>query len=152
MTAIEIRPFRHGDWPAFAVLVAESETEGLGFMRRFADGFPGPEQHRADAIWLTVWRENELVAFGGLTPDPHVDAPRVGRLRHIYVCRRNRRLGVGRALVDALERATANAYDVIRLRTDTIDAARFYERMGYAALEGDAHATHQRRVTDPYSQ
>jgi GNAT superfamily N-acetyltransferase len=152
VTGIEIRPFRPDDWAAFAALVAESEADGFGFMRRFADSFPDSEQLREDAIWLTVWREKELVAFGGLTPDPHVEEPRVGRLRHIYVCRANRRRGVGRALVDALERAADDNFDVIRLRTDTVEAARFYGQLGYAALAGDAHATHQRHVAGPHSR
>jgi GNAT superfamily N-acetyltransferase len=141
---IGIRAFRTADWPAFAELVDESVADGFNFMRRFADDFA--DWSRESEIWLTAWRENELAAFGGLTADPYVETARVGRLRHIYVRRKFRRLGVGGALVRALERAATNAYDVIRLRTDTVDAAQFYERLGYEVLLGDAHATHQRNV------
>jgi GNAT superfamily N-acetyltransferase len=134
-----------------AHLVAESEREGFRFLRRFTDERAKPKSLAAPAseTWLGVRRDGELVAFGGLTPDPYLDAPRTGRLRHLYVLPSERRKGFGRTLVDALETAAVGEYDVLRLRTDTSDAARFYEHLGYEALASDDSATHQRRLAAP---
>ena len=39
-------------------------------------------------------------------------------------------------------------FDVLLLRTDTAAAARFYERLGYAALPPGGRATHRRALPE----
>jgi GNAT superfamily N-acetyltransferase len=55
--------------------------------------------------------------------------------------------GIGRQLVHSLEAWAAPTYTVLRLRTDTPAAARFYEHLGYQPI-ADRAATHSRSLVD----
>lgn len=127
----------------------ESEREGFGFLlrlrREFLDG--GNRFDAPGEALLGCWRGAELVAVGGLNRDPYSAEPRVGRLRHLYVGAAHRRGGVGRVLVAALAEAARPHFDVLRLRTDTEAAARFYEALGFSAVLSP-HATHLRVIGD----
>jgi GNAT superfamily N-acetyltransferase len=126
-------------------LLVESEEEGFRFVRRILDQGASAMD---DATWYGAWRAEELVAIGGLTRDPYVESPSVGRLRHLYVRKSERRRGIGRALVTALEQVAIGRFELVRLRTDTVAAARFYEALGYQPLVKNESATHQRRMND----
>jgi GNAT superfamily N-acetyltransferase len=136
-------------WPAIYPLIGESGREGFGFLERlhaeFLDG-----SNRFDALGealLGAWRAEHLVGIAGLNRDPYVSDPRVGRLRHLYVRRPERERGIGRALVAALLADAARHFDLIRLRTDTVAAARFYEALGFVPIQSP-DATHQRLLGD----
>ena len=84
-----------------------------------------------------------LVGVGGLTPDPYPDAEfGVGRVRHLYVLPRSRRMGIGRLLVDAVIAEAQRHYRGLRLRTTTPTAARFYEALGFVPVT-EPCATHR---------
>jgi GNAT superfamily N-acetyltransferase len=98
--------------------------------RRFRSGesrFDGPGEG------LFAAREaGRLVGVGGVSRDPYLDDPTVGRLRHVYVEPGARRRGVGRGLVAAAVARGAGAFGRIRLRTGRDEAARFYCALGFA--------------------
>jgi GNAT superfamily N-acetyltransferase len=141
-----IRSLALTDLTTLEALAAAAEREGFRFPRRFAHDL------RATAVSLDAAREfflgavldDRIVAVGGVTPDPYVDDPATGRIRHLYVAADFRRKGVGAALMRALEARACQQYDRLRLRTDTVDAAAFYERLGYLSID-DETATHERR-------
>jgi GNAT superfamily N-acetyltransferase len=66
----------------------------------------------------------------------------------MYVAPEMRGSGVGRRLVRALEARARRHFAVLRLRTDTADAAAFYERLGYARQPPGGTATHVSRLRD----
>jgi GNAT superfamily N-acetyltransferase len=134
-------------WPSLQPLVEESRREGFRFLERLqADFLDGSNRFDAPGeTLLGAWEGERLIAAGGLNRDPYSPEPRVGRLRHLYVTAECRRSGVGRALVEALVRAAEPHFDLLRLRTDTHAAARFYERLGFTPA-ASADATHQRRL------
>lgn len=82
-----------------------------------------------------------LVGVGGLNRDPYAQAPDVGRLRHLYVLRDSRRGGVGTLLVRSILQGAEAHFSLIRLRTDSADAAAFYTRLGFRPVEAP-DATH----------
>ncbi|MBV9773510.1 MAG: GNAT family N-acetyltransferase [Gemmatimonadetes bacterium] len=150
LTSLTIRSLLPPPWPALAPLVDESRREGFSFLVRLRADFENGS-NRFDAAGealLGGWCGEALVAVGGLNRDPYAPEPRVGRLRHLYVAHAFRGRGVGRALVEALVSAAATHYDVLRLRTDTPDAARFYEALGFVPV-AERHATHRLVLVRP---
>jgi len=133
---------------ALAALLATSTAEGFRFVERFAREweddkarFDGPGQ-----LFLAAYDGATVIAVGGLTPDPYSGDPALGRLRHLYVRPDARHRGIGRRLVQALERAAQGKYRALVLRTDTATAARFYEELGYTPLPPGGTATHRREL------
>ena len=144
-----VRSLNAIDLPDIQRLAEEADAEGFRFMTLFLAGF---ERHAvacdsAEEFFLVVEEGERLVGVGGVTPDPHGAEPATGRLRHLYVSPGARRRGIGETLVRALESRAAERYQRLRLRTDSVAAAQFYERLGYLP-RSEAHATHARRLTD----
>jgi GNAT superfamily N-acetyltransferase len=86
-----------------APLNEEADRDGFRFIERlirdWASGsnrFDGPGERLIAAI-----RENRVIGICGLNCDPYTDESRVGRLRHLYVRRSDRRRGIGRRLENA---------------------------------------------------
>jgi GNAT superfamily N-acetyltransferase len=133
---------------ALAPLVAASAGEGFRFLERLCREwmagearFDGPGE-----VLLGAYRGPALVAVGGVTRDPYGGDPDVGRLRHLYVAPEARRQGTGASLVRALEDAARPHFRALVLRTDTAQAARFYEALGYQRLPTGGTATHRREL------
>jgi GNAT superfamily N-acetyltransferase len=148
--ALSVRSLLPPPWPELAPVIEESEGEGFRFLvrlrREFLDG-----ANRFDApgeALLGCRRGGELVGVGGLNRDPYSPEPRVGRLRHLYVAVAHRKAGIGRVLVAALVDAARPHFDVLRLRTDTDAAARFYEALGFAPVSSP-HASHRMALGAP---
>src|SRR5205085_1114748 len=83
-----------------------------------------------------------LIAVGGLNIDPFTAENRCGRVRHVYVLEAYRRRGVGRRLVAHLIAAARPYFTCLRLRTNTPDAATFYETLGFQRCTAAETATH----------
>ncbi|MEO1311380.1 MAG: GNAT family N-acetyltransferase [Pseudomonadota bacterium] len=132
--------------PAFrrTQLVAEARAEGFRFLDRILGSIESGEPVFAAraAHFIGLSDKNELVAVGGLSHDPYGAPETTGRLRHLYIRPGWRRLGVGGALVWELLSRGERSYDLIRLRTDTVAAAKFYEAIGFRRVK-DRDATHE---------
>jgi GNAT superfamily N-acetyltransferase len=125
-------------------LIAESERHGLRFVRRLAEDWTGGADRfdRPGEALFVARIAGEIVGVCGLNVDPYAGAPAVGRVRHLYVLSARRRLGVGRELVTAVVRAARGRFEILRLRTQSPDAARLYERLGFRRTAGVPACTH----------
>jgi GNAT superfamily N-acetyltransferase len=153
MNEPDVRPLDPVPWPELEPLIAAAEAEGFRFLARLRDEHASGA-NRFDApgeALLGAWREGRLVAVGGLTRCPYSADPRTGRVRHLYVLPPERGTGVGRALMAHLAQRTRPHFDRLVLRTDTAAAARFYERLGFAADAARTGSTHSLdlRTTSP---
>ena len=63
-------------------------------------------------------------------------------MRHLYVLRSVRRLGVGRALVGEVVQAARGPFDRLRLRTENPAAAALYEALGFRRTADAADCSH----------
>jgi len=144
---LETRTLTPADLSIIRDLSRVAEAEGFRFVTRFADECAnGSVQLDAPGEYFYgVFENDDLVALGGVTPDPYVGDASVGRVRHVFVRPEFRARGVGRMLVDRLEARAQNRYTRLRLRTDRAAAAAFYERLGYRAISNDT-ATHERAL------
>ena len=129
---------------SLGTLIAESEAQGLSFVRRLADEWAsGANRFDAPGEALFLAREGaHVVGVGGLNIDPYARDPSVGRLRHLYVLSSHRRGGVGHRLVAAVLAAASGRFHTLRLSTSNPDAARLYERMGFGRRADVERCTH----------
>ncbi|HEV8614084.1 MAG TPA: GNAT family N-acetyltransferase [Methylomirabilota bacterium] len=134
------------DAPAdcLGAVIAESEAQGLRFIRRLAEEwtrainrFDGPGE--ALFVARTV---GDVGGVCGLNVDPYTAEPNVGRVRHLYVLLAHRGRGVGRQLVAEVIEAARGGFEVLRLRTENPGAARLYERLGFRRCAGALDCTH----------
>ena len=131
-----------------APVVTASSAEGFHFLERLAREWESGEVRfdRAGELLLAAYEGERIVAIGGLTADPYTADPELGRLRHLYVSPDARRNGLGRSIVRALEEFAQPRYRALVLRTDSRDAATFYEALGYFSLPPGGTATHRREL------
>jgi GNAT superfamily N-acetyltransferase len=127
-----------------ADLVAESEKAGFRFLRRLVEDWESGANRYAqpgEALFAAVLGDR-IVGVCGLNCDPYRCDGRTGRVRHLYVAVAFRRRGIGRSLVAIVVRTARDAFEQLRLRTDSEPAARFYEVLGFRRCDGEADCTH----------
>jgi len=131
----------------FPNLAAGAAAEGYVFLERMQDEWDtGKNRFSAPGEYIVgVNLGNELVAIGGLNKDPYAIEATTGRLRHLYVSPPHRHCGVGRALVDTLLSQAGSYFHRVRLRTDSAEAAAFYEAYGFQPTQ-EPDATHSLRL------
>jgi GNAT superfamily N-acetyltransferase len=129
--------------PGLDDLLAEARTEGYDFIDTLVDDwasaanrFDGP----GEALF-GCFEAGVLVAVGGLNVDPFAGDPQTGRIRRVYVQSQGRNRGVGAALMKVLVDEARKSFKCVRLRAESPDAARLYERLGFRPIE-NPDATH----------
>jgi len=131
----------------FDRLLGEARAERLAFLDRMLaewqsgkTGFDKPGE-----ILLGAYEEKTLIGICGLSVDPYLDNPRVGRLRHLFVAQAGRGRGVGTMLVNAILSGARDTFSIVRLRTDADVRGAFYASFGFRPID-DPNATHQMRL------
>jgi GNAT superfamily N-acetyltransferase len=121
-----------------------ARDEGFAFIDRLAeDWLSGANKFdQTGEVLLGAFAESTLVGVGGINIDPYLDALDVCRLRHLYVLPNYRRTGLASGIVSGLVSGAAEKFRLIRLRTDTVAGAAFYERNGFMPVS-DQTASHQ---------
>jgi GNAT superfamily N-acetyltransferase len=132
-------PFSH-----FADMLAESEASGYRFLRRvIVEWESGVNRFARPGEALLVAEMNgRWVGVCGLSIDPYLNDPRVGRVRNVYVLADCRRMGFGRRLVEEAVARARGKFDRLRLRGEEAPAARLYESLGFRACSGIPNCTH----------
>jgi GNAT superfamily N-acetyltransferase len=129
--------------PGMESLQSEALAEGFGFIQTLVEQWASAE-NRFDApgeILCGHLDQGLLVAVGALNIDPFAGDNKIGRIRKIYVRPAWRNKGVGRALVTTLVEEARKSFRAVRLRADNMNAARLYEKIGFAPIESP-DATH----------
>lgn len=147
---IQLRRVSNLDVSTIRPLVAESLEEGVSFIERLereylsgVNRFDGPNE----VLFVATEGEN-VVAVCGLNRDPYLGDPAVGRVRHLYVLKAYRHLGLGRSLVEAVMAAAVGHFHLLTLRTENPVAARLYASLGFVEEPSVEHATHWCRLAD----
>ncbi len=131
-------------------LAEAARGEGFRFLdrlrREWEDGsnrFEAPGE-----VLFGAYVDGVLVGTGGLTRQ----GSSLGRVRRVYVHPEFRRRGIAGALMAAVLEFGRDWYSELVLYTETSEAARLYEGLGFVAEdpEGPDHATHRLdlRLTD----
>jgi predicted GNAT family acetyltransferase len=126
----------------------EARSEGYNFVETLVEEWASGENRfeKKGEVLMGCFEElpleqAQLVAVGGVTIDPFLHSPEVGRIRRVYVRAAWRNQGIGALLVKTLIAASAKNFRAVRLRAENGDAARLYERLGFSPIE-DKSATH----------
>ncbi len=140
MPGIHIAPLTFPP-PSLAWLETESIAEGFSMVSRlrteWATGLNRFDE--AGEILLGAFLGADLIGVGGLTIDPYLADPGVGRIRHVYVLAAERRTGTGKAIVERLLAHASDHFGSVRLWTGR--ASSFYDRLGFTRTDAEK-ATH----------
>jgi GNAT superfamily N-acetyltransferase len=125
-------------------LIDASAAEGYTFVQRLWDEYQSGENTFADggAELLGAYENDQLIAVGGVHPDPYLGLSTVGRIRHVYVLPGYRRSGIGKQLVRTLIADTSKHFMTFTLRTTTEHGRAFYSALGFSDEPRFADATH----------
>lgn len=129
---------------ALKPLLDESLSEGYRFVQTLQDEYQSGANRfeTTGAILLGVYAQGHLIGIGGVQQDPYLQRADIGRIRHVYVLKACRRHGIGKLLLHALVDHAHQHFTVLTLRTNTPDAARFYEAIGFSSAPRFPDATH----------
>jgi GNAT superfamily N-acetyltransferase len=141
---ITILPLKEVSTELFRPLLIESLAEGVEFLPRLRyewdsgkNRFDRPGEILLGAYWGAL-----LVGVCGLNVDPYTTEKEVGRIRHLYVMPNHRRRGIGQQMMGMILGAARRTFRLVRLRTDSKYAARFYERLGFREVSCVDACTH----------
>jgi GNAT superfamily N-acetyltransferase len=125
-------------------LLSESEQFGSRIVRRLVEEWDNGVNRfdRPGEALFGGWVDGRLVGICGLNVDPYANNERVGRVRHLYVLAAFRRQGVGRQLVLRVIQAAHERFGDLRLRTNSLTAARLYEGLGFRPSGDSGDYTH----------
>jgi GNAT superfamily N-acetyltransferase len=134
-----------------AELVAESRRQNFRALGRLVEEWHAGVNRfdRSGEALFAACADGRVVGVCGLNADPYAAAPRVGRVRHLYVAADWRRRGVGRRLVGQVVAAARGPFDRLRLRTGDPGAARFYETLGFRPCPAEESCTHVLGLAGP---
>ena len=127
-----------------AEMLDESEGSGYRFLRRVVNEWTSGVNRfsRPGEALLVAEMNGRWVGICGLSIDPYLADPRVGRVRNVYVLADCRRTGIGRRLVEEAVARSRGIFDRLRLRADDPGPARLYESLGFRTCSGIPNCTH----------
>jgi N-acetylglutamate synthase-like GNAT family acetyltransferase len=133
-------------------LLEESLSQGFRFVERLIREYRSGLNcfDKSGEVLLTASVQGAVVGIGGLNRDPYFNNSKVGRLRHLYVGSVWRRQGVGRLLVAQLMHEANQHYQLLTLRTDTLTADEFYQKLGFKTYPSWGHTTHHLQLSEKH--
>jgi GNAT superfamily N-acetyltransferase len=131
-------------------LVKESLCQGFLFVERLTQEYDSGFNcfDLTGEILLTVSVQGSVIGIGGLNRDPYFNDLQVGRLRHLYVGSSWRRQGVGRLIVTQIIYEATKNFKLLTLRTNTLVADRFYQKLGFKTHPSWEHTTHHLQLSE----
>jgi GNAT superfamily N-acetyltransferase len=143
---MDIRPLIPPPWAQLAPLMKASREESFFFLSRLEHEYLSGQVRfdGAGETLLGAFEDAAIIGVAGLTQDPYDHDQRTGCVRHVYVLPECRGHGIGKALLAEIERYGRAHFSTLVLRTDTLAAAHFYQRIGYEQLAPGEAATHRR--------
>lgn len=144
MSNVEIRRLEQLPLEDLMPLVIEAEQEGWQFLRRMFDEWNAGINrfNKPGEAMFGAWHNQQLVGVCGLNVDPYITDSTVGRVRRLYVSQAFRGHGIGNRLVLTVIDWSQSHFSSLRVRTNNPEAARLYERLGFAHITGITESTH----------
>jgi GNAT superfamily N-acetyltransferase len=120
-------------------LAALSRQEGYQFIYKLIEEFQSGKNRfdQTGEFLLLAYDQDQLIGCGGLNQqwgDAGVEN-RIGRVRRFYVHPKYRQYGVGKALLQHLEKQAKPFYSALCLNTEQKGAAGFYQKQNYVFVE-----------------
>lgn len=116
-------------------LAKQAESEGFNFVSRLIEEFNNGinKFDQPGEFLLMAFDGDQLIACGGLNQQrsEETHGKQIGRVRRFYVLPKYRKHGVGKQLLQHLEKNAKQNYSALCLHTDTQSAVHFYQKMNY---------------------
>lgn len=126
-------------------LIEDSLSEGYKFIKRLVDEYKSGSNKfdkKGESLYVAKI-DDEIIGIGGLNIDPYLNLSDVGRVRHLYVLRKNRGTGVGKKLLYTIIDEVRSNFRKIRLSsTNNPAAVNLYIECGFLKVEGIYKASH----------
>ena len=145
MTDVSIKPIHRLTCEHISHLVSESKHEGFRFLERLVKDYTSGDNtfnKLGERLYGVYDRDGHLIAVGGINQDPYSGDSSLGRLRRFYVLKDYRRRGVGRLLVNKILNDAKSYFTTVVLKTDTLQADRFYQSLGFQKGDRFPNSTH----------
>jgi GNAT superfamily N-acetyltransferase len=134
------------DLPAGLPLLADkAREEGYRHLERLMTDWNSGEMRfsRPGEALLAAFLADEIVGVGGLTVEPKLQ--NALRMRRFYVLPQYRGQSIGRRLAETLIHNATGSASALTLNAGDDSAASFWERLGFARIDGDGF-THVLRL------
>ena len=120
-------------------LAKQAQKEGFQLIDQLIEEYESGKNRfdQPGEFLLFVYDDEKLIACGGLNQqwnENEIDA-RIGRVRRFYVLPKYRKHGVGKQLLQHLEKNARANFSALCLNTDTKSAANFYQKQNYVFIE-----------------
>ncbi|WP_336933021.1 GNAT family N-acetyltransferase [Acinetobacter bereziniae] len=126
-------------------LAAVAEKEGFQFIQRLIDEYQQGKNkfNRQGEFLLVAFDGDKLIACGGLNIQMSEDSEtnqkpetqyKIGRVRRFYVLPEYRKSGIGKRLLQDLEKKAKSHFSALCLNSEK-DAAPFYQKQNYVFVE-----------------
>ena len=120
-------------------LSKQAQKEGFDLIDRLIEEYDsGKNQfNQPGEFLLFVYDDEKLIACGGLNQqwnENQIDS-RIGRVRRFYVLPKYRKQGVGKQLLQHLEKNARPNFSALCLSVDNKSAAHFYQKLNYVFVE-----------------
>ena len=128
---------------AISELAKQSDKEGFSFVHRLIEEFENGVNRfdQAGEFFLLAYDGEKLIACGGLNQQRSEDEnqSKIGRVRRFYVLPKYRQHGVGKMLLQYLEKKAIQNFSALCLQTDTKSASNFYQKMNYVYVQNHSN-------------
>jgi GNAT superfamily N-acetyltransferase len=124
-------------------LADEALADGDKFIQKTVDEWKSGANtfsKEGEKFWA-IAIEDEYIACGGLNQDPYTEDKTVGRVRHVYVLKKYRRMGYSKILLNLIIEQAKKHFSSLRLSTYNPVAALMYESLGFEKID-EYKATH----------
>ncbi|MDM1261981.1 GNAT family N-acetyltransferase [Acinetobacter indicus] len=120
-------------------LEKQASKEGFAFVQCLIDEYQSAKNRfdQPGEFLLFAYDQDKLIACGGLNQqwnDQEVEQG-IGRVRRFYVLPEYRKHGVGKLLLQYLEKKARPHFSALCLDTETKSAAHFYQKQNYVYVE-----------------
>ena len=125
------------------ILAEFAHKEGFQHIQRLVDEYQ-QEKNLFNAhgeFLLLAYDDEKLVACGGLNiqMSDNGEPSRIGRVRRFYVMPNYRKLGLGRGLLQELEKRAKANFSALCLHTDGTSGAHFFPKQNYVFVENHSN-------------
>lgn len=119
-------------------LAKEADLEGHNFVQRTILEWESGRNDfsKKGEILFGIFDFALCVGIGGLNIDPYVNDSSLGRVRHLYISKKYRRMGLATQLIEKIIEVAKKHFTKLRLYTNNPSAALFYESLGFVKSNG----------------
>ncbi len=89
-----------------------------------------------EKLW-GIFIADECIGIGGLNQDPYVNDKTIGRVRHLYISKKYRGLGLSKLLMQLIVNKAKENFTTLRLSTQNPVADSLYESLGFTKTTGE---------------